>query len=347
MGDPVCVPEPPAAEFRFPLGQLKAADTRRVNPPEDQSAAFYCVADERYFLGAVGLVNSLRLVGHREPIYLLDCGLTEAQRTRLDAEVDFLAGPGDVPPWLLKTIAPLKRPAEVMVLLDTDMVATRTLAPLIEQAKSGRLVAFRNPIQRYCPEWGELFGVRIPRRQPYVSSAAVCVERGLGVEVLGLMEDRQKEINFDLTHWRRNVRGYPFTYADQDILNAILATVVNQDRVVALEARLAPTPPFTGLRLVDEGVLRCAYRDGVEPYLVHHHTTKPWLEATHDGVYSRLLRRLLIADDLSVRVPESQVPLRLRRGLRASAERKRINARESFRYRVRDPLTARLKRAQR
>ena len=44
------------------------------------AAAFYCVADERYFLGAVGLINSLRLVGHTEPIFLLDCGLTAAQR---------------------------------------------------------------------------------------------------------------------------------------------------------------------------------------------------------------------------------------------------------------------------
>jgi hypothetical protein len=39
-----------------------------ANSPQ---AAFYCVADERFFLGAVGLINSLRLVGHAEPIYLL------------------------------------------------------------------------------------------------------------------------------------------------------------------------------------------------------------------------------------------------------------------------------------
>ena len=31
-------------------------------------AAFYCVADERYFLGLVGMLNSLRLLGHREPV---------------------------------------------------------------------------------------------------------------------------------------------------------------------------------------------------------------------------------------------------------------------------------------
>ena len=57
-----------------------------------EPAAFYCVADERYFLGAVGLVNSLRLVGHDEPIYLLDCGLTDDQRELLEPEVDARRG---------------------------------------------------------------------------------------------------------------------------------------------------------------------------------------------------------------------------------------------------------------
>jgi hypothetical protein len=46
----------------------------------EPSTAFYCVASRLYFLGAVGLVNSLRLVGHEEPVFLLDCGLTEGQR---------------------------------------------------------------------------------------------------------------------------------------------------------------------------------------------------------------------------------------------------------------------------
>ncbi len=50
--------------------------------------AFYCVADDRYFLGAVGLINSLRLQGHAEPIYLLDCGLDPRQRELLAAHVE-------------------------------------------------------------------------------------------------------------------------------------------------------------------------------------------------------------------------------------------------------------------
>ena len=78
--------------LRFRGGLRACAERRRINARErlryhvreplgcpgqgrPMNAAFYCVADERYFLGAVGLINSLRLVGHDEPIHLLDCGL--------------------------------------------------------------------------------------------------------------------------------------------------------------------------------------------------------------------------------------------------------------------------------
>jgi hypothetical protein len=302
------------------------------------AAAFYCVGDERYFEGAVGLVNSLRLLGHHEPISLLDCGLADAQRRLLAPHVTLIPAPGDAPPWLLKAVAPLDRPADVMVLLDADMVITRGLGPLIDRAAHGDVVVFENPVDRFVPEWGELLGLGPVRRRPYVGSGAIVVDRSLGTDVLRLMRDLQASIDFERTYWRANDPDYPFLYGDQDVLNAVLASRVEEDRVLALEARLAPTPPFPGLKLLDERVLRCGYADGTEPYLVHHHTVKPWLEPTHHGVYSRLLRRLLIGPGLAVRVPEGQLARRMRTGLLAYAERKRTNARERFRWHVRDPL---------
>jgi hypothetical protein len=302
------------------------------------SAGFYCVADERYFLGAVGLVNSLRLVGHTEPIYLLDCGLTAEQRELLACEVSLVEGPRGTPPWLLKTVAPLAHPAQTMALLDVDLVATRSLAPLVRRGAEHGLVAFRAPIERHRPEWGELLGLGEVRRQPYASSAAMFAARADAMQVLGELAERQGAIDFERTWWRQNEPGYAFEFGDQDVFNAILSSRVSPDRLELLDARLAPTPPFTGLRIADERTLQCVDDDGAEPYLVHHHTTKPWLEATHHGVYSRLLRRLLIGDDVVVRVPESMVPLRFRRGPRAYAERKRINARERLRWHVREPL---------
>ncbi len=55
--------------------------------------AFYCVSDARYFLGAVAMINSLRLNGHREPIYLLDAGLSDDQRELLAAEATIVKAP--------------------------------------------------------------------------------------------------------------------------------------------------------------------------------------------------------------------------------------------------------------
>ena len=309
-------------------------------PP--RRAAFYSLSDERYFLGAVGLINSLRLLGHGEPIFLLDCGLASGQRELLAPHVTLVQAPRDAPPWLLKTVAPLTHPTEVMVLLDADMIVTRSLKPLIATASQGHLVAFENPIDRFVPEWGELLGLGTARRQAYVGSGAVCVERQLGTEVLSLLADRQALIDFDRTFWRRNLPDYPFLYGDQDVLNAILSIRVEADRIAVLDARLAPTPPFPGLGLVDERSLRCAYEDGAQPYLVHHHGVKPWLDPTHHGVYSRLLRRLLLGADAAVRVPERLLPLRMRRGLLAHAERTRVNAREMFRWHVREPLASRI-----
>ena len=304
--------------------------------------AFYCVADERYFLGAVGLVNSLRLIGHREPIFLLDCGLGDEQRELLGREATLMSAPADAPPTLLKTIAPLERPADVMVLIDTDVIVTRPIAEPIAEATLGKVVAFRNDTQRHVSDWGELLDLGPVRTQPYVSFALVAFDRALGAEVLRLIEDRQGRIDFERTYWReRRITDYPLLYADQDVLNAILGSRVDADRLDAMDARLAPLPPFTGLRVADERTLRCAYDDGTEPYLVHHWLAKPWLEPTHHGVYSQLLRRLLVGDDVAIRVPDDGIPLRFRSGMRAFAERKRINARERFRYHVREPLAAR------
>jgi hypothetical protein len=305
--------------------------------------AFYAVADEKYFLGSVALLNSIRVVGHTEPVVVLDCGLTPAQRDLLAPHATLVDSPSGAPPWLLKTIAPLARPAEVMVLLDTDMILTRPLTPLIERASSGQLVAFRNPTDRFVPEWGELLDLGPARRIPYVCSGAICVERALGTQVLRLLEQRQGVIDFDQTYWRRNVPDYPFLFGDQDALNAIIATRVEPARLEALDQRLAATPPFAGLELVDEAALRCSFDDGIEPYLLHQFLpSKPWLERAHHGIYARLLRRLLIGDDVEVKVPESQLPVWLRTGPLAYVERKLVNARERFRWHVGEPIASRV-----
>jgi hypothetical protein len=300
-----------------------------------QASAFYCLADERFFLGVAGLINSLRRAGHDQPVYLLDIGLTTGQRDRLASEVTVVPGPRDVAPWLLKTLAPRANPAEVMVLIDADMIVTRSLAPLIDRARDGGVIAFCNDRDRFCPEWGDLLDLGPLRRERYISSGLVALGGGEGAEVLELLHDRQRRANIELGFYGRDVPGYPFTFPEQDVLNAILCSRMEADQLEALDERLSPTPPFTGLTVIDERALRCEYDDGVEPYVLHHHGPKPWLDQLHHGVYSRLLRRLLIGPGLAAAVPERDLPLRFRSGVAAYAERKRVNTRWLYRWYVR------------
>ena len=286
------------------------------------SAAFYCVTDSRYFLGAVATLNSLRLLGHREPVYVLDCGLTSHQRELLSPHATLVPAPEHAPPWLLKTVAPLAHPADVMVLIDADIIVTRPLSELIEQAAEPRVIAIENDTDRFVPEWGELLGLGGVRRQPYVSSGLVFCGQPLGREVLSLMGALQDRVDFDRSFWRGNDPAYAFLYGDQDVLNAVLASDrVERKQLVALANRLVPNPPFQGVRVLDRDTLRCAHRDGTELYALHNFYRKPWLVRTRSNPYSRLMTRVLLEPDVELRLDASELPLRLRSGPMAQVAR--------------------------
>jgi hypothetical protein len=300
-------------------------------------AAFYCVCDSRYFLGAVAMLNSLRIVGHREPVYVLDCGLSDFERGLLSREATLVPAPRGVPPWLLKGLAPRRHGADVMALIDADIIVTRNLTPLIEDARPGRLVAFANHSNRFFPEWGGLLGLGAARRRQYVSSSLVCLGRPLGSEVVGLLDDLRDRVDFSRSWWRGNAPDYPFLFADQDVLNAILATRVEPSLVTELDERLEAVTPYDGLRIADEVALRCVYEDGAEPFVVHHFLPhKPWLEPAIPGVYTELLERLLRGEDVAIRVPDRRLPPHLRPGVIAAA---RSWKRGGLRTRVRAALS--------
>jgi hypothetical protein len=306
-----------------------------TGPPS--GAAFYCVASSKYFLGAVGLVNSLRLHGHGEPIYLLDCGLTDDQRRCLDGEVTVVAAPSSEPPFMLKAVAPLRHPAEVAVLLDADMVVNRSLSPLVEAAAVGRVLAPSLPMERHFEDWGQRLDLAgaVAERHPYVTSGLVILGGRHGREVLELIHSGRERVDLDRTFLASDETDYPFHYADQDLLNAILAARVPSDRIEIMDGRLVATIPFEGLRVDGGDLPRCRYEDGTEPYVIHHVLpVKPWLEPTPEGAYSRLLRRSLAGADVAVRLPSDQLPLRFRRGPIAVAERRRIGTVAWLRARI-------------
>ncbi len=128
------------------------------------------------------------------------------------------------------------------------------------------------------------------------------------------------------------------------MLNAILASRIEPDRVVSLPNRLAPNPPYRGLRITDLDGIRCSHRDGTEPYVLHQFGRKPWFEATYHGIYPRLLARALLGPGIAIEVPEAMVPVRMRSGARALVERGAANVYDIGRWYLGERLPAFLTR---
>jgi hypothetical protein len=292
-------------------------------------AAFYCVSDSNHFLGFVALFNSLRLAGHEEPVVLVDAGLHADQRSLLAGRVILIPAPADAHVIFLKQHGPRTHPAGVMILLDSDIIVLRPLADLVDTAAKGRLVAFTDnepDDQRFFAEWAEMLDLESMWRHPYVNAGQLFVPSSLAERVFDVWTAGQKNIDVRQT-WHARVRrdSNPFFFGDQDVLNALIGGCLVPDEVLILENRMAPNPPFLGLRLVDACAVRCEYPDGSQPYLLHHFLAKPWLSTTPASVYSRLMTRLLLAPDVPIRVAPELVPLRLREGRLAAIDQFRAS----------------------
>lgn len=276
--------------------------------------SFYCVADSNYFLGVVSLFNSLRLLGHDEPMYVLDRGLTADQRERLSKHACIVDADDDQHAILSKSVAPLRFPADVMVLLDADMIVTRRIDDLVEQARGGKVVAFADAIDRFFPEWETILALPPLRRGTYVNAGFFAFSRSVGLQLLERARDTHRKVQLHGSRLGAGTPADPFYFPDQDAWNAVLFSCLEPDQVAAYANRLAPFPPFDGVILEDVHKVLCRYEDGERPYLLHYISRKPWLVSTPRSVYTQLLPRLLLADDLPLRLRDDEVPLRLRSG---------------------------------
>jgi hypothetical protein len=110
------------------------------------------------------------------------------------------------------------------------------------------------------------------------------------------------------------------------VVNALFSAELADDEFESLEHDLAPHTPLRGVRVVDSSRLRVTDGRGGSPFLLHHTLTKPWLAVTVPNAYSRLLPRLLLADDVTLRLVSTDVPRRLRTGPLAAADRLRCAA---------------------
>lgn len=306
------------------------------------SAAFYTVTTADYFPGLVALLNSLRLTGHQQELIVLDDGLTSAQRERLEPHVTLVELPGFQPglPVLKKTFPDLIAHAGVVVQIDSDMIVTSSLDPQLAQAASGRLVLFpdhESSRDRWFAEWEEGFGLAgPPRRQTYLNAGFVALSIEHWPDLLPrwrqaceLISPERVAVLPGFLPRRTAMAREPFWAADQDALNAILMAEVPEG-AVAVQPIGAEPDWLSDVEVVDRATLRCRYR-GAEAAILHFSLgPKPWQpkgwRRTTRNAYVELFPRVVLADDVALRLEPHELPPWLRADARAHAARVGLDA---------------------
>ena len=293
-------------------------------------ATFFTVGDARYFPGIVGLVNSLRVVGHSEEIVVLDCGFTQAQRRALGATCTIVELPLEernaTNPTYYKLVAPrLREFAEddVIVVIDSDIVVTARLDELIKRASTGQLAAFPDTeSDRWYSEWENIFSLSSPpRRAMYFCAGLLVFSPEQLPDLISKWWDRCQSIADQPTVQEGGVG--PTSQADQDALNATLMSEYPPDTVYYEDIDRCPVAADLRrvrrrVTIVDRPNLSCTF-EGKACIALHSSShPKPWLTSrdVRRNAYSVLLADMLTRPGLAMTIPRDDVPFWLRDGLR-------------------------------
>jgi hypothetical protein len=290
------------------------------------TARFCTVADAQHFVGLVGLVNSLRLQSHAEPISVLDLGLEPNQRDVLASECDMVAPPALSPrhPWLLEPLACAIRPADPVLYIDSDIIVTRPLHGLVLEAAEGHVCAFGDDsADRWFPEWEQIFGLRRPpRHQPYINAGFVAFSTAHVPNLLERWTTCCERLVTEPTYLDTGSLASPVALSSQDALNAVLMSEVDGGALAVGSATAFAQGPndLAHTRVVDLERLQCQ-RDGRPVTMLHAWgSPKPWQSAAartlRRSAYLHCLRRLVRADDVAVRAPMDSLPPWLHPGAR-------------------------------
>ncbi len=286
---------------------------------------YITVADSGYYLGAVALLNSLRLTGNTGELVVIDRGLSEAQRRSLEPHARLLElSPEDVAKhaYFQRQLVYRYGLEGVLVFLDSDMLVTASLAPIVEQAAAGKIVVYPNHPsgwQRFFPEWEQVFELEAPlRRQRYANAGLVALSTEHWPEFLPRWERACAHIDpariFD-GNWHQ-----PFWAGDQDALNALLMSEMPADGVA--EGDQGETLLFDSVNdgtVEDESTLRLTL-NGVPVRFIHYGLSpkawqpRGWRRIREDDTYARLLPRVLFGDDVTLRLEGTRVPIWIRPG---------------------------------
>jgi hypothetical protein len=286
---------------------------------------FYTVANERFFPGVAALLNSLRVSGNDVELVIFDAGLTAAQRRRLEPHARLVTPPGEVVEAhnLLKSFPHTLEPQGTVVVIDSDMIVTRPLDPVLQLVEAGKVCMFadiEDQRHRFVPAWQEAFALTAPLRhgQHYMNAGFIALSTRHHPDLLRRYWEVCRRIPSDRTLVAASEYDQPFWGGDQDAINALLMSEVDADAVEELPQEEGPSPELLhDVRITDERTLECELR-GHRPYLLHYWGgPKPWarnawIRVSRDA-YVRLMPRVLLEPDVPVRLEPSELPLWLRR----------------------------------
>jgi hypothetical protein len=281
---------------------------------------YFTLTDSRFFVGTVGMLNSLRLMGARGELVVLDRGLAPEQRLILGKLARIEPVDPAIRPFSLKPSIRRLAQSGVVFWIDSDMILTRDLRRVSALAKDGKVCLYPDwPPTRWISEWHQAFQLRQPlRRQPYLNAGflALSVDHWAGLlerwaELCELIPGPGASAGFD----------DPFLRSDQDALNALLMSEVPRDDIAELpEEEVALTKVAHQVRVASAKELVCYHR-GQQIALIHYvGKLKPWMPESwariNRDAYVRLLLRLLFDEDVELRLPLRYVPQWLRPTLR-------------------------------
>jgi hypothetical protein len=284
------------------------------------SARFFTIADAGYFAGTVALLNSLRLTGHEHELIVLDRGLTGPQRDALDGQATLYELPDEriVHPNFVKPFPARMELRDVVVLIDSDMIVTTSLEPILERAAGGKICAFPNhysDLWRRFDGWSELFGLAAPlRSEMYLNGGfiAASVDHWPTFFRRWWEACERAEAHFVSARDPELVAQW-----DQDPLNAILMSEVPREAVEVLPAY---EWHLDRVEIEDELTLRCRAGEQLQPLLHTPRTPKVWQPGGWRHVeyqtraYVRLMPRVLFGEDVALRLSPSELPFWVRPG---------------------------------
>lgn len=294
---------------------------RPTEAAEPTTVGYYTVSNHTYFLGTVALLNSLRVTGNQGELYVLDAGLTPAERAVLDGPATVVSLPetrGN--PALFSPYPHLLNPTGVVVVIDCDIIVTASLNPITTLAQEGQICVCpawtEDARKRWFAEWEQELQLRAPLRRGeewvHVGFVAFDTEHWPGFlerwwEVSGLVPSEDIFKNGRVA----------FSAGDADALNALLMSEIPREGV----AILSPDDEvYIGNAKVDDLRTLASSVDGRPARFLHvPDRPKPWERwgwLRRGGVtYLRLMRRLIFGADATLSMKAGDVPIWLRPGV--------------------------------